>query len=130
MQRVARVVSASAASLARAPASPRSISVTGSSTGNIQVNWSAPATGGVDHYVLAARPVTANFYVNRVSIPSNAGAAVVSPAVLGITGGQPFFVSVASVDAAGHESLFAYPEYRCGTVCEIQPGSLDVTSTL
>src|SRR5262245_16319607 len=44
MQRVARVVTASAASLARAPASPRSISVTGSSTSNIQVNWSAPAT--------------------------------------------------------------------------------------
>ena len=68
--------------------------------------------------------------MNRVSIPSTAGAAVVSPAVLGITGGEPFFVSVAAVDAEGHESLFAYPEYRCSTVCEIQAGSLDVTSKL
>ena len=42
MERVARVVTASAASLARAPAAPRSISVTGSATSNIQVNWSPP----------------------------------------------------------------------------------------
>jgi hypothetical protein len=47
---------------------------------------------------------------------------------LGIGGASAFFVSVAAVDAQGHESLFAYPEYRCdGTSCVVPPGALDVT---
>ena len=34
-----------------------------------------------------------------------------SPDAFGMTG--PYWVSVAAVDAKGHESLFAYPELRC-----------------
>jgi len=53
----------------------------------------------------------------------------VAAADFGLTSDQAFFVSVAAVDAAGHESLFAYPEYRCATTCQVQPGSLDVTAS-
>jgi hypothetical protein len=80
--------------------------------------------------VIAARAVTNNFYANRVSVSASATSASVTPASLGIGGGASFFVSVAAVDAAGHESLFAYPEFRCSSVCQIQPGSLDVTTSL
>ena len=53
-----------------------------------------------------------------------------APAHDGSSASKPpaFFVSVAAVDAEGHESLFAYPEYRCdASGCVVQPGSLDVT---
>jgi hypothetical protein len=52
----------------------------------------------------------------------------VAPAELGLAAGESFFISVAAVDAKGHESLFAYPEFRCDAVaCAIPPGALDVT---
>jgi hypothetical protein len=36
---------------------------------------------------------------------------------------------VAAVDAGGHESLFAYPEYRCDTVsCVVPSDALNVTA--
>ena len=38
--------------------------------------------------------------------------------------GDSFFVSVASVDKLGHESLFAYSEVRCdSTACKIPANS-------
>jgi hypothetical protein len=129
MPRIVKVVVAAAASLARAPAAPRSFSVTsGSATTPLTVQWSAPASA-VHHYVLAARPVTSNFYVNRVTVTGATSASNVSAADLGISSG-PFFISVAAVDAAGHESLFAYPEIRCASTCVVQSGSLDVTTTI
>jgi Zn-dependent M28 family amino/carboxypeptidase len=130
MPRIARVMVASAASLARAPAAPSPLSVSGSATSPVTVSWSASASPNVDHYVVAARRISSNFYVNRVTVAGGATSATVTASQLGITGGAAFFISVAAVDAAGHESLFGYPEYRCASVCEIQPGSLDVTRTI
>jgi hypothetical protein len=126
--RIARVIVAVAASLARAPAAPRALSVTGSASGNVSASWTPPSGGGADHYVLAARPVGSNFYVKRVSVSGSSK--VVTAADLGIGAGQAFFISVAAVDAAGHESLYSYPEFRCQSTCQVQPGSLDVTDTI
>jgi hypothetical protein len=40
-----------------------------------------------------------------------------------------YVVAVAAVDAEGHESLFAYPEYRCDSAgCAVQAGSLNLTA--
>src|SRR5262249_9324494 len=132
MPRIARVVVAAAASLARAPGAPQAIGARGSAATSVTVGWRAPAVAAiVDHYVVAARPVSANFYVNRIAVPASATSATVTAGDLGIAAGTSFFISVAAVGAAGHESLFAYPEYRCsGTGCEIQAGSLDVTSSI
>lgn len=127
--RVAQIVAAVAASLARAPDAPRSIAVTGDATGP-KVTWIAPATGPVDHYVVAARAVTENFYRVRVRVDGTLTSAGPLPAGLGVDTTKPYFVSVAAVDAQGHESLFAYPEYRCDTNgCVVPPAALDVTAT-
>lgn len=130
MARMATVVVATAASLARAPSSPRSVVASGSSSSSVTVSWSAAAPAGIDHYVIAARPITSNVYARRIVVAASATSATVSTSDLEIPSGTSFFISVAAVDAAGHESLFAYPEYRCSTVCEVQPGSLNVTTTL
>jgi len=129
--RITQVVIASAASLARAPAPPAMINVTGSATGPVTVGWAAPKSGvAVDHYVVAGRATTENFYHTRVSVPASATSRDVTAADLGISGAPAFFVSVAAVDADGHESLFAYPEYRCDSAgCAVQAGSLNLTAT-
>jgi Zn-dependent M28 family amino/carboxypeptidase len=128
--RVAQVVIASAASLARAPAPPQSIAATGTAAGPITLAWSAPTSGSpVDHYVLAARASTESFYRGRVSAPGNVTSDTVAAVDLGLSDTPAFFLSVAAVDSQGHESLFAYPEYRCdGSGCAVQSGSLDVTT--
>jgi hypothetical protein len=102
----------------------------GTSAGPVSLTWAAPASGSaVDHYVVAGRGTTENFYHARVVVPKTATSASVTPAALGIAGAPALFVSVAAVDAQGHESLFAYPEYRCdSTSCVVQPGSTDVTT--
>jgi hypothetical protein len=129
-QRVAQVVIASVATVARAPAPPQKIGVTGNASGPVTVSWSAPPpSAAVDHYVLAGRATTENFYHARVAVPASSTSRAVTPADLGIAGAASFFVSVAAVDAGGHESLFAYPEYRCdGNGCVVQPGSTDLTT--
>jgi hypothetical protein len=67
--------------------------------------------------------VTENFYHQRVNLGPDNGNRVISPETLGITPGDAFFVSVASVDEAGHESLFAFPEVRCDSAgCAIPAG--------
>jgi len=125
--RIAQIVVAVAASLARAPTPPTAVTATGNA-GAVELRWSRPAVGSVDHYVVAARPVTSNFYVQRVRVESSLTAASLQAADLGIEGDGAFHVSVAAVDAAGHESLFAYPEYRCdSTSCVVPPGSLEIT---
>jgi hypothetical protein len=128
--RVAQVVIASVASLARAPSPPQSIAVSGSAAGPLAISWSAPTSGApVDHYVLAGRATSENFYRTRRTVPASATAATVSVADLALVDAPAFFVSVAAVDSQGHESLFAYPEYRCdGNGCIVQSGSLDVTT--
>jgi acetylornithine deacetylase/succinyl-diaminopimelate desuccinylase-like protein len=128
--RVAQVVLASVASLARAPSPPLSIAASGNAGGPVTLTWTAPATGAaVDHYVVAGRAVTENFYHARVQVPGGTLTASVAAADLGIAGAPAFFLSVAAVDAQGHESLFAYPEYRCdSSSCVVQPGSTDVTA--
>jgi acetylornithine deacetylase/succinyl-diaminopimelate desuccinylase-like protein len=120
---VTQLVLAAAAHLAKAPSSPNALVVSGNSSAP-SLSWSAPAHGAVDHYVVAARPVSENFYHARRIY--NATAATPTSADLDVTG--DYYLSVAAVDAAGHESLFAYPEYRCDTSsCQVVPGSLDVT---
>ncbi len=128
--RVTQVVVASVATLARAPSPPLSIGASGTAAGPVMVCWAAPSGGAaVDHYVLAGRAVTENFYHARVAAPAGATQKSVSAADLGLGTAAAFFVSVAAVDSLGHESLFAYPEYRCdATSCVVQPGSMDVTT--
>jgi acetylornithine deacetylase/succinyl-diaminopimelate desuccinylase-like protein len=128
--RIAQVVIASAASLARAPTPPQSMAAAGSAATPITLSWSPPISGSaVDHYVLAGRASTENLYRTRIAVPENVTSRTVSVADLGLSGAPSFFVSVAAVDAQGHESLFAYPEYRCDTSgCLVQTGSLNVTA--
>jgi hypothetical protein len=127
--RIAQVVISVAASLARAPMSPQTIHATGNVSGSVMLTFAAPVSGpAVDHYVVAARPVTENFYHTRVTIPKDITSKSVTASDLGLAGGA-FYISVAAVDAGGHESLFAYPEYRCDTTsCVVPPDSLDVTA--
>ena len=60
----------------------------------------------------AARSVSENFYRQRVVVDEG-DYNVISPQALGLNPGDSFFVSVATVDSNGHESLFAWPEVRC-----------------
>jgi hypothetical protein len=105
-------------------------SASGNAAGSVTLSWMAPASGAaVDHYVVVGRDVGENFYHARVVVPAGSTSHAVSAADLGIAGAAALFVSVAAVDAAGHESLFAYPEYRCdATSCVVQAGSLNVTT--
>jgi acetylornithine deacetylase/succinyl-diaminopimelate desuccinylase-like protein len=130
--RIAQVVLATAASLSRAPTPPRNVVAQRLSSSLVKLTWAAPSSGSpVDHYVISARRTTENFYRTRYVVSGTATTA--SPRVvedLGITGGASYFVSVAAVDAAGHESLYGYPEYRCtSSGCVVQTGSTNVTAT-
>jgi hypothetical protein len=127
--RIAQVVAAVSASLARAPAAPGSMTGSGTAMGAM-LTWTAPSAGAVDHYVVAGRPVTENFYHARMSVDAAQTSAVVTPTALGVDPANPYFVSVAAVDALGHESLFAYPEFRCDTSgCVVPAAALNITAT-
>jgi hypothetical protein len=128
--RVAQVVAATAASLARAPTPPQSLRVQRLSSGRLKLAWSPPASGRVDHYVISARGISENLYRTRWVVPGDAVSSALSLVNdLGIPSGTAY-VSVAAVDAAGHESLYAYPEYRCTSrSCSVPSGSLNVTAT-
>jgi hypothetical protein len=127
--RVAQVVASVAASLARAPEAPGSIAVSGNAGGPM-LGWSVPTTGAVDHYVVAARRITENFYHARVHVNGSTTSAAVTPASLGVDPTNPYFVSVGAVDSLGHESLFAYPEYRCDSAqCVVPPAAMNITAT-
>jgi hypothetical protein len=112
---IAQVMASVAASLARAPGSPQNFTATGNSVQGIQVTFQPPTGHHADHFVVAARSVNENFYRQRIVIENDGdrGRKVISPRDLGLNSGDSFFVSVASVDDDGHESLFAYPEFRC-----------------
>jgi hypothetical protein len=128
--RIAQVVVAVGASLARAPMPPQMTSVGGSGAGPWTPAWSAPPSGtAVDHYLVAARPSSENFHHTRVVVQASRTSQIMTAADLGLTAGQVFYVSVAAVDAAGHESLFSYPEYRCtSTACTVPADALNVTA--
>jgi len=79
--------------------------------------------------VVAARPVSENFYHQRIAVKKGNGKQLFMPQELGLNPGDSFFVSVASVDKQGHESLFAYPEVRCDSAsCVIPPYAFNVTA--
>ncbi len=129
--RIVQVVTAAVASLARAPTPPRSMIAKRVSGNSVRLAWTAPASGpGVDHYVISGRPVTENLYRARSVVPGSATSWSVSLSEdLGLPSGSPFYVSVAAVDGAGHESLYAYPESRCTlSGCEAPGDALDVTA--
>jgi Zn-dependent M28 family amino/carboxypeptidase len=127
--RIAQVVAAVTASLARAPDAPTSFTVTGDAIAP-KLTWAASTSAVIDHFVVAARPATDNFYRSRVPIARTARNAAVTPAVLGVEPIRPYFVSLAAVDALGHESLFAYPEFRCDlSGCVAPPAALNITAT-
>jgi Zn-dependent M28 family amino/carboxypeptidase len=127
--RVAQIVAAVAASLARAPDAPGSITGSGTAAAPM-LTWAAPGTGTVDHYAVSARAVTENFYHARVSVPVGQTSASPSPGSLGVDPSSPYFLSVTAVDTAGHESLFAYPEYRCDpSGCVVPAAALNITAT-
>lgn len=110
--RIAQVMAGTAASLARAPGAPQKFTATGNAVRGVTVNFLGPQNDNVDHFVVAARSVNENFYRQRVII-SEGDNNLISPQSLGLNPGDSFFISVATVDDLGHESLFAYPEVRC-----------------
>jgi hypothetical protein len=109
---IAQVIAAVAASLARATDSPQSFTASGNSVQGITLSFSGPQDGDVDHFVVAARSVSENFYRQRVVV-NEGDDNTISAQALGLNPGDSFFVSVATVDSKGHESLFAWPEVRC-----------------
>ena len=129
---LAQVVVATVANLARASTPPRSMTALRLSSRSVKLSWSPPASGpAVDHYIISARPVTENLYRTRFVVSDSVNSATVRVLEdLGIPVWTSYYVSVAAVDAAGHESLYAYPEYRCNSYsCRVPSGSLDVTAT-
>ena len=118
---IAQVMAAAAASLARAPGSPLNFNAQGNAMQGIQIKFDDHLGGNIDHFVAAARSVNENFYRKRIVVTHDTKR-VISPQELGLQPGDSFFVSVAAVDARGHESLFAYSEVRCdSTACKIPP---------
>jgi hypothetical protein len=129
--RIAQVMAAVAASLARAPGSPQNFAADGNAAQGVKIKFDEPEGGHVDHFVVAARSVNENFYRQRITIFSDGEGRVISPHALGLNPGDSFFVSVSAVDKQGHESLFAYPEVRCdSTSCAIPPYAYNVTAPL
>ncbi|HEX8878829.1 MAG TPA: M28 family peptidase [Candidatus Acidoferrum sp.] len=127
--RIAQVMASVAASLARAPDSPQNFTATGNAIQGIKLNFNGPQSGDVDHFVVAARSVSENFYRQRIIVFEGDGR-LISPQALGLNPGDSFFVSVSTVDSAGHESLFAWPEVRCdSSACAIPPYAATPVST-
>jgi Peptidase family M28/Fibronectin type III domain len=131
--RVSQVVVASTANLARAPTSPLNMIATGVLSSVVQLTWSPPASGSpVDHYVISARTSAENFYRTRMCVSRDVTSATADVFQdLGIPAATAYYVSIAAVDAAGHESLYAYPEYRCDSTntCSQPADALNVTAT-
>ncbi|HEX4597028.1 MAG TPA: hypothetical protein VH278_04525, partial [Burkholderiaceae bacterium] len=129
--RIARVMAAVGASLARAPRSPESFTASGNAVQGISVKFGGSEESRADHYVVAARSISENFYRQRVTISAHSEGQVISAQTLGLNPGDSFYVSVAAVDRQGHESLFAYPEVRCdSTSCAIPSYAYNVTAPL
>jgi hypothetical protein len=127
---IAQVMASVAASLARAPLAPTEFNARGNALTGVKLQFERPEDSRVDHFVVAARSINENFYRQRVVI-AHPGGQTISPQTLGLSPGDSFYISVASVDAQGHESLFAYPEVRCDSnACSIPSYAPDVTAPL
>jgi hypothetical protein len=104
----------------------------GTSIGTVELTWSPPESGpSVDHYVISARAAAEHFYRTRRVVSGYLTSASVDVSQdLGIPPATPYYVSIAAVDAAGHESLYAYPEYRCNSknTCREPADALNVTA--
>ncbi len=101
--RVARVVTATLATLARAPRAPTNLTATRGKD-RVALRWTAPA----DHVVITTRPAPAHSpmnHIRRFRVKGDSFELAPPEAA--------FFVTVSAVDAAGHESLAAWPEWRC-----------------
>jgi hypothetical protein len=124
------VIAANAASLARAPNSPVNFTAVGNAVNGVRVSFTPSLGGGeIDHFVVAARPVTENLYQTRLRFQNVNPNQLITPQSLGLTSGQAFFISAASVDEDGHESLFAFPEVRCdSTGCAAPAGAASATA--
>jgi len=120
---IARVIGGVAGNLARAPLSPRDFTANGNSVLGLQIQFQEPQVGHVDHFVVAARSVSENFYRQRIVLPHAGQQQLISTQTLGLNPGDSFFLSVASVDKQGHESLFAYPEIRCDSNSCVSPAN-------
>ena len=127
---IAQVMASVAASLARAPLAPTEFKARGNALTGVKLQFERPEDSRVDHFVVAARSINENFYRQRVVI-AHPGGQTISPQTLGLSPGDSFYISVASVDTQGHESLFAYPEVRCdSSSCAIPSYANDVTAPL
>ena len=118
---IAQVIASVAASLARAPDAPQNFSASGNSSQGVSVRFDEPEEAHAHHFIVAARSVNENFYRQRVVLSGEGDEQVISPQALGLSPGDSFYVSVASVDAKGHESLFAWPEVRCDSSACVIP---------
>ena len=122
--KIAEVMAATMGQLGRAP-NPPTFTATGDATHGVNLTFAAAPGDKVDKFIVAARSTTSNFYTGRVR--AHGSSAFVTARKLGIPAGQPFFISVSAQDDE-HESLFAYPEYRCdASGCVIPAGALNTT---
>jgi len=123
--KIAKVMAATMGQLGRAP-NPPTFTATGDAIHGVNVTFAAAPGDKVEKFIIAARPTTENFYTGRVRV--HGSSAFVTPRQLHIHGGQPFFISVSALGEGQHESLFAYPEYRCdASGCVVPAGALDIT---
>jgi hypothetical protein len=125
---IAKVMAATMGNLARAP-NPPTFTAAGDAVNGVTVTFAAAPGDRVQQFIIAARPTTANFHTGRVRVDASAASgAFVTPQQLGIPAGQAFFISVSALGNGQHESLFAYPEYRCdASSCVIPDGALNIT---
>jgi len=123
-----KVVVSVASVLARAPIAPKDFTANGSATADLTMTWSA--SPGIDHFVLVARTIDEDLHSVRLRVPSTSNTLTLPSSVLGFEPGKAFYLSIAAVDAAGHESIYAYPEVRCDEAgCAVPEGATDVTLT-
>jgi Peptidase family M28 len=126
--KIAHVMTATLASLARAPNAPVNFVASGDATNGVTVTFSAAPGDEVEKFIVAARATTENFYRARVGVEGTR--AFVTPQQLKMAPGQSFFISVSARGDGGHESLFAYPEFRCdASRCAIPDGALNITAS-
>jgi hypothetical protein len=126
--KIAKVMIATLASLARAPNAPVNFAASGDATNGVTVTFSAAPGDEVEQFVVAARATNENFYSARVRVKESG--AFVTPQQLGMAPGQSFFISVSARGDGQHESLFAYPEYRCdASGCALPNGALNTTAS-
>jgi len=124
--KIAKVMAATLASLARAPNAPVDFAAAGNSTSGVRVTFNAAPGDKVEKFIVAARGKDENLYRARVRVEGTN--AFVTPQQLKMAPGEIFFISVAAQGDGNHESLFAYPEFRCdATKCEIPANALRIT---